>query len=254
MTILLSVDHQVESGGSVRLLTLNRPEVLNAFDTDLYRAVAAALDSAREDDAVRVLVLSGAGRAFSAGQDLKEMTRLATAGPDDKVDSGFPALVDSLVAFDKPLIAAVNGLAVGIGFTMLPHFDLVLVSDEARFRTPFAELGVAPEAASSLMLPMAIGTQLAAQVLFTGDWISAADAVAGGLALSSHPPDEVLPAALALAERIAAFPLGSLRAIKTTIVDARRDAIAAARSREDAHFSELLSKMVAGDKWTGGAA
>ena len=86
--------------------------------------------------------------------------------------------------------------------------------------------------------------------MFTGDWISAADAVTGGLALSSHPAEEVLVAALALAERIATFPLGSLRAIKATIADARRDAIAAARAREDAHFAELLSQMIAGDKWT----
>jgi len=250
VTILLSADHPVESGGAVRLLTFNRPDVLNAFDTELYLAVAGALDTARDDDGVRVVVLSGAGRAFSAGQDLKEMTRLATAGPDDAIDSGFPALIDSLVAFDKPLIAAVNGLAVGIGFTMLPHCDLVLVSDDARFRTPFAELGVAPEAASSLMLPMVMGPQRGALALFTGDWISAADAVTGGLALSSHPAEEVLVAALALAERIATFPLGSLRAIKATIADARRDAIAAARAREDAHFAELLSQMIAGDKWT----
>ena len=134
----------VADEGSVRLLTLARPEALNAFDTDLYLALGAALDAASADDSVHVVVVTGQGRAFSAGQDLKEMTRMATAGPDEEITSGFPALVDALIAFDKPLIAAVNGLAIGIGFTMLPHCDLVLVSDEARFRTPFAELASHP--------------------------------------------------------------------------------------------------------------
>ena len=244
-------DHRQPAGGVVRQLTFARPEALNAFDTPLYLAVAEALDAARADDDVRVVVLTGEGRAFSAGQDLKEMTRMATAGPDDEITSGFPVLIDALVAFDKPLVAAVNGLAIGIGFTMLPHCDLVLVSDEARFRTPFAELGVAPEAASSYLFPLVMGPQRGALALFTGDWMSATEIVAAGIALSSHPAAEVLPAALALASRIAAFPLDSLRAIKSTVAAARTDAIAAARAREDREFSRLLSKMVAGDQWTG---
>lgn len=251
MANLLIDDHPVGSGGVTRLVTFHRPEALNAFDTDLYLGVAAALDAARDDDAVKVVVLTGHGRAFSAGQDLKEMTRLATAGPGEEIVSGFPALIDALVAFDKPLIAAVNGLAIGIGFTMLPHCDLVVVSDEARFRTPFAELGVAPEAASSLLFPMVMGPQRGAFALFTGEWMSAAEIVDCGIALSTHPPSEVVPAALALAHRIAAAPLASLRAIKTTMLRGRRDAIAAARACEDEMFSELLSKMVAGDEWSG---
>jgi len=244
-------DHAAPAGGVVRQLTFDRPEALNAFDTPLYLAVAGALDAARRDDEVRVVVLTGDGRAFSAGQDLKEMTRMATAGPDEEITSGFPVLIDALVAFDKPLVAAVNGLAIGIGFTMLPHCDLVLVSEEARFRTPFAELGVAPEAASSYLFPLIMGPQRGALALFTGDWMSAAEVVEAGIALSSHPAAEVLPAALSLALRIAAFPLASLRAIKTTVAQARADAIAAARRREDAQFAELLSRMVAGDQWTG---
>lgn len=233
----------------MRLATFHRPEALNAFDTDLYLSVAAALDAARTDDEVKVFVVTGEGRAFSAGQDLKEMTRLAGATNSEELVSGFPALVDALVAFDKPLVAAVNGLAIGIGFTMLPHCDLVLVSDEARFRTPFAELGVAPEAASSLLFPLVMGPQRGAYALFTGEWMSASEIVDCGIALSSHPTDEVVPAALALAHRIAAAPLGSLRAIKTTLLNGRREAVAAARACEDAMFSELLSRMVAGEQW-----
>ena len=110
----------------MRLLTLDRPDALNAFDSPLYRATGAALDAARADDAVKVVVLTGAGRAFSAGQDLDEMARLAGG---EQIDSGFPVLLDALQAFDKPLVAAVNGAAVGIGFTMLPHCDLVLAAE-----------------------------------------------------------------------------------------------------------------------------
>jgi enoyl-CoA hydratase/carnithine racemase len=236
--------------GAVRLITLDRPEALNAFDTDLYVALGSALDAASADDSVHVVVVTGSGRAFSAGQDLKEMTRMATAGPDEEITSGFPVLVDALIAFDKPLVAAVNGLAIGIGFTMLPHCDLVLVSDEARFRTPFAELGVAPEAASSYLFPLVMGPQRGAHALFTGEWMSADDAVASGIALSSHPTDELLPAAMALATRIAGYPLDSLKAIKSTVASGRRDAVVAARAREEELFAELLSKMTRSEQWS----
>ena len=132
----------------VRLLTLNRPQALNAFDSPLYRAAGTALDAARADDTVKVVVVTGAGRAFSSGQDLEEMARLAAG---EATDSGFPVLLEALQGFDKPLVAAVNGAAVGIGFTMLPHCDIVVAAESARFRTPFAEMGVPPEAASSLL-------------------------------------------------------------------------------------------------------
>jgi enoyl-CoA hydratase/carnithine racemase len=236
--------------GAVRLLTLHRPDALNAFDTDLYLALAAALDAARADDGVHVVVVTGEGRAFSAGQDLKEMTRMATAGPDEEITSGFPALVDALIAFDKPLVAAVNGLAIGIGFTMLPHCDLVLVSDEARFRTPFAELGVPPEAASSYLFPLVMGPQRGAQALFCGDWMSADEVVAAGVALSSHPSAELLPAAMGLAARVAAHPLDALRAIKSTVAAGRRDAVVAARAREEELFAEMLSRMTRSEQWS----
>jgi enoyl-CoA hydratase/carnithine racemase len=240
-----STDH--ETAGAVRVITFDRPEALNAFDTSLYQAAGAALDDARVDDNISVVVLTGVGRAFSAGQDLKEMAAMATAPPGEEIVSGFPTFVDALMAFDKPLMAAVNGLAIGIGFTMLPHCDLVLVSDEARFRTPFAELGVAPEAASSYLFPLVMGPQRGAHALFTGDWMSAAEAVECGIALSTHPNDDLMPATMALATRIAAYPLPSLRAIKSTVKAGRSDAIVAARAREEAEFARLLAGMVTGN-------
>jgi enoyl-CoA hydratase/carnithine racemase len=233
---LVRID-DVEGHDGVRLLTLDRPQALNAFDSPLYRATGRALDAARADDGVKVVVLTGAGRAFSAGQDLDEMARLAAGEP---VESGFPVMLDALQAFDKPLIAAVNGAAVGIGFTMLPHCDLVLAAETARFRTPFAEMGVPPEAASSLLFPARMGWQRAAEVLFTSPWLSAAEAVECGIALRAVPADELLPVALALGATIAAAPLVALRAIKATMLAGRADAVAAARAREEAAFAQVL--------------
>jgi enoyl-CoA hydratase/carnithine racemase len=221
----------------VRLLTFDRPEVLNAFDSTLYRAVAAALDAARHDDGVHVVVLTGAGRAFSSGQDLDEMARLAAG---EQGDSGFPALLDALQAFDKPLVAAVNGAAVGIGFTLLPHCDLVLAADTARFRTPFAAMGVPPEAASSVLFPELMGAQQAARVLFTNAWLDADEAVALGIALRTAPAASVVDEALALAAEVAANPLAGLRAIKATVLAGRNPAVTAARRREDAAFARTF--------------
>ena len=227
----------VEDRGAVRVVAFDRPDVLNAFDSALYRAAAAALDAARADDAVHVVVLTGRGRAFSSGQDLGEMARLAVG---EQVDSGFPALLDALQAFDKPLVAAVNGPAVGIGFTLLPHCDLVLVADDARLRTPFAEMGVPPEAASSVLFPERMGAQQAARVLFTSAWLSAAEAVEVGIALRVVPAARLVDEALALAGEVAANPLPALRAIKATLLAARNPAVSAARAREDRAFAQVL--------------
>lgn len=232
---------ETETHGAVRVLRFARPEVRNAFDTPLYKALSAALSEARDDDAVSVVVVTGGEGAFSAGQDLNEMVRIAEAiDAGGTYDAGFPYLLDALAAFDKPLIAAVNGVAVGVGFTMLPHCDLVLVSPDARFKVPFAPLGVPPEAASSYLLPVHIGPQVAADVLFTGRWLTADEAVAHGLALRMVEPDRLLAEAIALATDVASHPLGALRAIKRALLASRADAVAAARAHEDAAFQDLL--------------
>lgn len=227
---------------AVRLLTFNRPEVRNAFDTPMYKAVASALDDARTDDTVKVVVLTGCDGSFSAGQDLNEMARIAEAlDAGGTFDSGFPYLLDALTAFDKPLIAAVNGVAVGVGFTLLPHCDLVLLGRSARCKVPFAPLGVPPEAASSYLFPLHLGPQRAAEVLFTGRWLSAEEAVAAGLGLRLVDDDALLDDARTLATEIAQHPLGALRAIKGALLAARADAVAAARAHEEAAFTTLLS-------------
>jgi enoyl-CoA hydratase/carnithine racemase len=232
---------RTEDRDAVRLVTFDRPEALNAMDTALYRATAGALEAARDDDEVSVVILTGAGRAFCAGQDLDEMARLAAG---ETTESGFPDLLAALETFDKPLMAAVNGPAVGIGFTMLAHCDLVLVAESARFRTPFAPMGVPPEAASSVLFPMAMGWQRAARLLFSGDWVSPDEAVEWGLALEVVDPEELLDRAWSMAAGIATSPLVALRAIKATMLAGRADAVAAARAREEAAFAELLSSAM----------
>lgn len=225
------------SHGAVRLVTIDRPEVLNAFDSAHYRALADAIEAVRTDDTAHVAVVTGVGRAFSTGQDLVEMAELASGG---SADSGFPDLLEAVQRFDKPLVAAVNGYAVGIGFTILPHCDLVLAARSARFRTPFAELGVPPEAASSYLFPMRMGWQRAAYVLFTSAWLDAEQAVDCGIALDVVADDELLDRALSLAASVAANPLAALRAIKGAMLAAQGPAVRAARVHEEAAFAELL--------------
>jgi enoyl-CoA hydratase/carnithine racemase len=224
----------------VRTLTLNRPEVLNAFNEDLYHATAVALGEAATDPAIAVVMVTGAGRAFSAGNDLNEMQRRITDPTFNEQGSHFSTMIDALTDFPKPLICAVNGVGVGIGATMLGYADLVFMSSTARLKTPFTSLGVAPEAASSYLLPRLMGRQNAAWLLLSSEWIEAEEAHRMGLAWKVCAPDELLSEAHRHAEILAARPISSLMAVKQTIVDPTREAIAAATAREIAHFTVLM--------------
>ena len=219
----------------VRLLTMNRPEKRNAFNHRLYCDLRDALRDALADDAVRVAVLTGAGRGFSAGQDFAEMS-----APPDGEPHGFPTFLDTLCEFDKPLLAAVNGAGSGLGLTMLLHCDVVHVAESARLRCPFVTLGVVPEAASSYLLPLVIGFQRAAEVLYTAEWIDSARAVELGLAARRLPDVELLPTTLALAAASAAHPPHAVRQSKQLLLATRADAVRAARAREDAAFAERI--------------
>jgi enoyl-CoA hydratase/carnithine racemase len=244
----------------VRVLTLNRPDKANAFNERLYHAAATALRDAADDDAVSVVVVTGAGRVFSGGVDLGEMTavihddggpvgapRGGRSEPSD-MSRGFDAYVGAISTFPKPLVAAVNGAAVGIGFTMLLHCDLVLVSEHARLRAPFTRMGVAPEAASSYLLPRRMGRQHAALALFTSDWIQPEEAVDQGLAMKVVPADRLVAEAVDLATHIAEHPLASLMATKRLVLDAEREGIARARELEGAEFAALLQLPNARDR------
>lgn len=232
---------QIQDHGRVRVLMLDRPEALNAFHTPLYRAVAAALRDAAANHEVACVVITGAGRAFSAGQDLGEMGSIEP-GSDAAVGHGFPDLFDALSTFPKPLIAAVNGVGVGIGLTMLLHADLVLMAHDARLRAPFTALGVVPEAASSALLPAAIGRQPAAWTLYTSSWVSAEDAREWGLAWKVVDRAILMDEALVAAQEIAKMPTASLVATKRLVLEARREQVATANRNEQVEFQRMLGQ------------
>lgn len=233
---------RIEDDNRVRIVTMARPEALNAFDAEQYSALADALEDADRRRDVAVVVLTGEGRAFSAGQDLGEMARIGAssgAGSSPVESHGFVSLMEVLVRFSKPLLAAVNGVAVGLGTTILGHCDLVWVAEGARLRAPFTSLGVVPEAGSSYLLPAMIGWQAAARFLFTSEWMDADEAVRCGLAWRKVSAESLLGETLEVARSIAAMPVVSLVATKRLMLEGRRDAIVAARAREDAEFTRL---------------
>jgi enoyl-CoA hydratase/carnithine racemase len=227
-----------ETKDGVRTLVFDRPEARNAFDSKQYRALKEALDRAAEDDSVKVVILTGEGEAFTAGQDLAEMARPA-AGAEGG-EHPFGACLDRVISFDKPLLAAVNGVGVGLGLTILLHCDVVYIAKGARLRVPFVSLGVVPEAASSYLLPLRVGAQAAAEILFTADWVSSQRAVEIGLAARELRPEHLMPEMNALAARIAQHPLGALRHTKRLVRACDIDAIRAARAREDQAFRERI--------------
>lgn len=224
----------------VRLIAFNRPDVRNAFDTAMYLDVTEALGTADADEAIGAVVLTGRGTAFTSGQDLAEMAAIATGTAVEGAGQGFMGLLGCICDISVPLLAAVNGVAVGLGFTLLAHCDLVLVDPAARLRVPFAELGVPPEAASSVLFPAAMGWQRAARVLLTSDWVTAPELVELGLALEVSAPGQVLDETVALATRIASHPHAATRAITSLLRAARRDAVLEANRREQGAFGRLL--------------
>ena len=231
----------IDDRDRVRTLTLNRPEALNAFDEALYDATAEALSAAAADPEVAVVVITGTGRAFSAGQDLTDMqARIIDPAGFVAGKHGFPGLIDALAAFSKPLICAVNGLGLGIGTTILGFADLAFMSTTAKLKCPFTSLGVAPEAASSYLLPALMGRQNAAWLLMSSEWVDAAEALRMGLVWKVCEPDDLLAETRRHAELLAARPVSSLTAVKEAIMEPTRRAIADARSREDAYFAELM--------------
>jgi len=230
-----------ERHDGVLVLTLNRPQQKNAFNYRMWSDARDALADAHGDDAVRVVVVTGAGGAFTAGQDLVEMGGQRPPGVDEReFGSAFDRFMDVLCAFDKPLLAAVNGVGVGIGLTLLLHCDYAFIARGARLRAPFVTLGVVPEAASSYLLPVIIGHRQAMDLLFESDFIDAARAVELGLATTLCEPEQLLDATMARAQALAAKPLGSLRYTKRLVLETRADQVRLARERENQGFARRV--------------
>jgi enoyl-CoA hydratase/carnithine racemase len=234
---------QVRDDARIRVLTLDRPEALNAFNEELYDATTEALLEAAQSPQIAVVVLTGNGRAFSAGTDVVEMASRTTEPESFQAGvHGFRGLIDQLTVFPKPFVCAVNGMALGIGATVLGFADLALMSTAAKVRCPFTDLAVAPEAASSYLLPLLVGRQQATWLLMSGAWFSAEECQEMGLVWRVTAPEDLLPATLEAASTLAAKPIASLVETKRTIVSAHRELIGAARQRENTAFARLLGQ------------
>lgn len=229
----------VADHGPVRVLAFDRSEKLNALDSRLAEDAANVLREADDDPTVAAVVLTGSGRAFCAGVDLDH---LAAIGAGTESSAPTTAFNDAVRHLRKPLIVAVNGLAVGVGCTMCLHADLVVVGASARFRTPFAKIGVAPEIGSSRLLPAQIGHQRASWMLLSAEWVDAATAVDWGLAFEMVDDTGLVDRAVELAMTIAANDAEAVAAAKETMRAWRLPLIAAAEGVENAAFRELLAR------------
>lgn len=228
----------------VRTISMHRPERLNAFDGGLVVDLADALEAAAGDPDVRVVVVTGSGRAFSTGADLKALADPRPAAPEAAAgeNNGFDRLLDDLADFPKPLLMAVNGYAVGFGMTMLAFADIVFMSTEARLRCPFTELGAPTEAGSSYLFPKLLGRQQAAWTLLSSEWITAEQARAMGLAWQLCEPDELLAVTHDHAQLLAGHGVEALAQVKRLLNAPERAELAAAFERE----REALAVFVAG--------
>ena len=226
-------------GEGVLLVTLDRPARKNAFNDAQWDGLARTLWEARDDPRVAVVVLTGAGGNFSSGVDLSSFGGGAPPRRSDGHKTAFHACQRSLFDLDKPLLAAVQGVAVGGGCTIAIASDIVYVGESTRMRLPFANLGLVPEIASSYTLQAAIGRQRAAELMFTAEWIDAKRAVEMGMAARCLPDAELLPATLAKAREIAQWPVSALRGIKRTLQAAHRAGIEAALLAEEEGMSRL---------------
>ncbi len=223
--------------GETLIVTLHRPEARNALNGAGYRALDSVLREAAADDGVKVVLITGSEGHFCAGQDLKETASMTI---EQTLSTPFYSFIENLAQFPKPVVAAVDGVAVGVGTTMLLHMDFVVASPGARFKTPFVGLGSTAEAGSSLMLTLTVGPRLAARMLYLGDWIDATDPEASGLVSFVCQQELALPAALALCEQLCQGSAASLSATRRLLLAARGEALAAAFVRERAELARLL--------------
>jgi enoyl-CoA hydratase/carnithine racemase len=236
----------VARDGAIQRITINRPEKKNALTTAMYTAFAEAIRAADGDAGVRVMLVEGAGDAFTAGNDLQDfLAHAAQQGPRP--------VLDFLQVFShaaKPIVAAVHGVAVGVGTTMLAHCDLVYAAEGARFSMPFVNLGLCPENASSFLLPSILGYQRAAELLMFGEPFDAAKAREVGLVNAVVPAAELGATATAAARKLAAKPPESLRLTKRLMRRAWMPEIEAALAAESKAFVERLSSPEAKEAFT----
>ena len=236
MTDILS-----DLSAGVRTLTLNRVAKKNAFTQAMYAEFAQQLEQAAHDTGVRVVVVQGHETVFSAGNDIADFLQ----HPPTDLDAPVFRLLRAVASFPKPLLAAVCGPAVGIGTTLLLHCDLVYAGDNAAFAVPFVNLGLCPEAASSLLLPQLMGYHRAAEALLLGEPFMAEAALEVGLVNRVVPPTEANGMAQAQARKLAAKPLASLLATKQLLKQGQQAQVLAQMQSEAQAFGRLLGEPAA---------
>jgi len=214
----------------VLLITLNRPQRKNAFSVEQWNAFADAIEAAKTDDHVNVVVVTGAGGHFSSGVDLSDF--------GEESAKAFERASWAVMNFDKPLIGAAPGAAVGGGATLLFHCDVVYVGESLKMRLPFVSLGLVPEWASSYMLQANIGARRAAELFYTAEWINADRAMETGIATRVYPDEQLLAAAMAKAAEMAQWPVRSLQETKRCLKVAHAAAIKAAVDAEMAGMNK----------------
>jgi enoyl-CoA hydratase/carnithine racemase len=233
------VNAELENG--VLVVTISRPGKMNAITNEMYAALADAVERANVDNEIRALLIQADGDSFTAGNDLSEFARQAKGDiPQERHVTRF---LRNLANATVPVVAAVQGKAVGIGTTMLLHCDYVLLSEEAQLMTPFVNLALVPEAASSYLLPLRIGHVRAFEMFALGEPVSAQSAVAWGIANRLMPVAELHAEGRRIAEKIAARPYGSLTATKRLMRDAEQ--LVARMDQESTLFVDRLASAEA---------
>lgn len=235
----------IEKAGGVLTLVINRPDKKNALTDAMYKVLASELEAAETAVDVRVVLIRAVGDMFTSGNDVTEFAAVAMGAPVEKNVTRF---LHALANATKPLVAAVNGRAVGIGTTMLLHCDHVVLAEDAQLITPFVNLALVPEAASTLLLPARVGYVRAFTMFALGDPVNALDALAWGLANSVVPSTELAASALNVAQRLAKQPIGALTATKKLMRDT--DAMTARMNREGEQFAVRLKTPEAKEAFT----
>lgn len=236
----------IHTADGVTTLTINRVDKKNSFTTVMYGAMADALALAKDDDAVRAVVIQGDVTVFSAGNDIGDFLK----NPPATQDSPVFRFLRGIATFPKPVIAAVCGPAVGIGTTMLFHCDLVYAGDNAAFSMPFVNLGLCPEAGSSLLVPQMMGYHRAAEALLLGEPFMAEAAMEVGLVNRIVPPTEANGMAQAQARKLAAKPLSSLVETKRLMKQGQLPLVLAQITEEAKSFGRMLGEPAAKEAFT----
>lgn len=227
----------VTDEGSLRTVRINRPEKKNALTLAMYGRMTEALLDAGHSDAIRCIVIAGTPGAFTAGNDIGDFAKAATGGA--AWNRSALSFLDALARCQKPIVAAVGGVAIGIGTTLLFHCDHVVMASDATLSTPFLKLGLLPEAASTLLAPARMGYARAFSLLVMGRPLSAAEAKEAGLANTIVPANDVDTAAVAAAREIAALPPRAL-AVTRELMRGHIEEVTQRIEAEGSHFSELL--------------